>query len=111
MMGNVLPALRSVLLGVGLAAAFAAAQAEAAEVPESDDPIVLAINEWTGQHITTHIAGHILKRMGYNVEFVTASYFPQFAATLARSASRKSKPGGIRSTSRSSARAFPTGRP
>lgn len=80
MMGNVLPALRSVLLGVGLAAAFTAAQAEAAEVPESDEPIVLAINEWTGQHITTHIAGHILKRMGYNVEFVTASYFPQFAA-------------------------------
>jgi hypothetical protein len=24
------------------------------------DPIVLALAEWTGQHITTYIAGHIL---------------------------------------------------
>jgi len=51
-----------------------------AAVPESQDPIKLAINEWTGQHITTHIAGEILKRMGYNVEYVTAGYFPQMVA-------------------------------
>lgn len=52
----------------------------AADVPESPEPIKLAINEWTGQHITTHIAGEILKRMGYNVEYVTAGYFPQMQA-------------------------------
>lgn len=52
----------------------------AANVPESPDPIKLAMNEWTGQHITTHIAGEILKRAGYNVEFVTAGYFPQWQA-------------------------------
>lgn len=51
-----------------------------AAVPESQDPIKLAINEWTGQHITTHIAGEILTRMGYNVEYVTAGYFPQMVA-------------------------------
>jgi len=47
---------------------------------ESDDPIKLAINEWTGQHITTHIAGGVLQRMGYKVEYVVAGYFPQMTA-------------------------------
>ena len=55
------------------------ASAQAA-VPESKDPIKLAINEWTGQHISTHVAGEILKRMGYNVEYVTAGYYPQMQA-------------------------------
>jgi len=54
--------------------------AMAASVPESKDPIKLAINEWTGQHISTHVAGEILKRMGYNVEYVTAGYYPQMQA-------------------------------
>ena len=47
---------------------------------ESDDPIKLALNEWTGQHITTYIAGETLKRMGYTVEYVTAGYYPQMQA-------------------------------
>jgi glycine betaine/proline transport system substrate-binding protein len=54
--------------------------ARAGGVPESTDPIKLAINEWTGQHITTYIAGDILRRMGYNVEYTTAGYLPQFEA-------------------------------
>jgi glycine betaine/proline transport system substrate-binding protein len=45
-----------------------------------DEPIKLAVNEWTGQHITTHVAGEILKRAGYNVEYVTAGYYPQMTA-------------------------------
>ena len=57
-----------------------ASPGKAADVPESEDPIKLAINEWTGQHITTHIAGQILERMGYNVEYVTAGYYPQMEA-------------------------------
>lgn len=48
--------------------------------PESPDPIKLTINEWSGQTITTHIAGDILKEMGYNVEYVVAGYFPQMTA-------------------------------
>jgi glycine betaine/proline transport system substrate-binding protein len=47
---------------------------------ESDDPIKLALNEWTGQHITTYIAGEALKRMGYTVEYITAGYYPQMQA-------------------------------
>ena len=49
-------------------------------IPESEDPIKLAINEWTGQHISTHVIGEILKRTGYNVEYVTAGYYPQMQA-------------------------------
>jgi glycine betaine/proline transport system substrate-binding protein len=56
------------------------APSQAGQVPESSDVIKLAINEWTGQHISTRVAGEILKRMGYNVEYVTAGYFPQFQA-------------------------------
>lgn len=67
--------------GLAMAASFALAPvAQAGSVPESSDPIKLAINEWTGQHITTHVAGQILERMGYNVEYVIAGYFPQFQA-------------------------------
>jgi glycine betaine/proline transport system substrate-binding protein len=54
--------------------------ASQAAVPESEDPIKLAINEWTGQHISTHVIGEILKRTGYNVEYVTAGYYPQMQA-------------------------------
>ena len=49
---------------------------KANSIPESDDPIKLAIYEWTGQHIASYIAGHILEDMGYNVEYVTAGTFP-----------------------------------
>lgn len=66
-----------------LGAAVVSVSAQAASIPESPDPIILAINEWTGQHVTTHIAGEILTRMGYKVEYVTASYTPQFAAIQA----------------------------
>jgi glycine betaine/proline transport system substrate-binding protein len=57
---------------------FVAGQANAeTQIPESTDPIRLALNEWTGQHITTKIAGEVLREMGYNVEYVTAGYIPQ----------------------------------
>ena len=62
------------------AVAFGPAQGGAAGMGAIDEPIRLALNEWTGQHITTHVAGEILKRAGYRVEYVTAGYFPQFTA-------------------------------
>lgn len=67
----------SVLGGLALAAATGLGHAA---IPESQDPIKLAVNEWTGQHISTHVAGEILKRMGYNVDYVTAGYYPQMQA-------------------------------
>ena len=51
-----------------------------AQNAETDEPIRLAMNEWTGQHVSTTVAGEVLKRMGYNVEYVTAGYYPQVQA-------------------------------
>jgi glycine betaine/proline transport system substrate-binding protein len=74
---------RTRYLTSGLVAAVLAAvtqgPAVAAELGAADETIQLAINEWTGQHITTHIAGQILESMGYKVEYVTAGNYPQFA--------------------------------
>src|SRR6186713_785946 len=56
-----------------------AAESSAADLGAKDDTIKLAINEWTGQHVTTHIAGQLLQKMGYKVEYVTAGNYPQFS--------------------------------
>ncbi|MEL7151041.1 MAG: ABC transporter substrate-binding protein [Pseudomonadota bacterium] len=57
-----------------------AASAQATELGATDEPIKLAINEWTGQHVTTHVAGEMLKAAGYQVEYVTAGMMNQFQA-------------------------------
>jgi len=62
-------------LAAVVAQAFVAGGAEA-EIG-SDAPIRLALNEWTGQHITTRLAGETMKKLGYDVEYVTAGYIPQ----------------------------------
>lgn len=54
--------------------------AYAAELGAVDEPIKLAINEWTGQHVSTHIAGQILEAAGYKVEYVTAGYMNMWQA-------------------------------
>ena len=46
---------------------------------ESKDPIKLTLHDWTGQLITTQIMGEVLKKAGYNVEYVQADYLAQFA--------------------------------
>ncbi len=66
--------------GCVMAIAFSAGTASSAELGSVDEPIKLAINEWTGQHVTTRVAGEILTRMGYSVEYVTAGYYPQMTA-------------------------------
>ncbi len=52
----------------------------AADMGAKDEPIKIAMNEWTGQHISTHILGQTLTKAGYTVEYVTAGYDPQFTA-------------------------------
>jgi len=72
----------SLFAATAFALALAAPQGPAlADVPESSDPIKLAVLEWTGQHITTYIAGQVLERMGYTVEYVTAGSFPSANGT------------------------------
>src|SRR4029077_12345648 len=53
--------------------------AQAAELGAKDEPIKLAMLEWTGAHVSTHIAGQLLEKLGYKVEYVTAGNFPQFS--------------------------------
>jgi len=67
------------LAGAILALGAGTAAASAADLGAKDETIKLAINEWTGQHVTTHMAGQILEKMGYKVEYVTAGNYPQFS--------------------------------
>ena len=46
---------------------------------ESNDPIKLTLHDWTGQLITTHIMGEVLKKAGYTIDYVQADYLAQFA--------------------------------
>jgi len=79
MLDHLKGAIASVALAVAATIAGAPTPA-AADVPESKDPIRIAIHEWTGQHITSYIAGEVLKKMGYNVEYVTAAMLPAAVA-------------------------------
>ncbi len=62
-----------------VAAVLAAHGAPALAQVESKDPIKLTLHDWTGQLITTQIMGEVLKKAGYNVEYVQADYIAQFA--------------------------------
>ncbi len=44
------------------------------------ESIKIAINEWTGQHISAHFAANLFRELGYEVELVTAGAVPQFSA-------------------------------
>ena len=70
----------SISFALALASLGIAGNTQAASMGDVNEPVKLAINEWTGQHITTKVAGEILSRMGYKVEYVTAGYYPQLTA-------------------------------
>lgn len=69
--------LSCVLIAGSASLALQAGPAGAATIPESTDPIKLAMNEWTSQNLLTQITGRLLKKMGYNVDYVTAGYTAQ----------------------------------
>lgn len=69
---------RNIAVGVALAAMMAGTAGQAADPGDVDDPIKLVILEWTGAHVTTHVAGQLLEKLGYTVEYVTAGNYPQF---------------------------------
>ncbi|WP_315928227.1 ABC transporter substrate-binding protein [Mesorhizobium sp. SP-1A] len=68
--------LSSIALATFLAAS---APALTADLGAKGEPIKLAMLEWTGAHISTHVAGQLLEKLGYKVEYVTAGNFPQFS--------------------------------
>lgn len=64
------------LAPLSLAALLAAS---AAQAQDSTDPIKLTLHDWTGQLITTQLMGEVLRKGGWNVEYVQADYLAQFA--------------------------------
>jgi len=64
------------LAHLSLAAFLAATTAQA---QDSTDPIKLTLHDWTGQLITTQLMGEVLRKGGWNVEYVQADYLAQFA--------------------------------
>ena len=69
---------RAMIGAVSLALAGLAGGSVQADV-ESRDPIKLTLHDWTGQFVTTKIMGEVLKKAGYNIEYVQADYIAQFA--------------------------------
>src|SRR6476469_5149971 len=69
----------SIQWAIGLAGLSMAVSAQAAELGTKDDVIKFAMLEWTGQNVSTHIAGQLLQKLGYKVEYVTAGNFPEFS--------------------------------
>jgi glycine betaine/proline transport system substrate-binding protein len=70
--------LGSIAVSMALLAGTATA-VQAADLGAKDEPIKLAVLEWTGNHVSVHIAGQLLEKLGYKVEYVTAGSFPQFS--------------------------------
>ncbi|MBL8711180.1 MAG: ABC transporter substrate-binding protein [Rhodospirillaceae bacterium] len=56
--------------------------AAAQSVPESTDPIKIAIFDWTSVNINAEILAQILKAQGYNVEQVTSDYLSSLQTGL-----------------------------
>jgi glycine betaine/proline transport system substrate-binding protein len=74
---------RRVLARVAAATVIAAAAAMTtlpAATAESPAPIRIALNDWTGQRITSKLMGTALANAGYDVEYVEASYSSQLDA-------------------------------
>ncbi|WP_235914032.1 ABC transporter substrate-binding protein [Curvivirga aplysinae] len=63
----------------GLAGLAMCIGASASAWANSSDPIKLTLHDWTGQLLTTKIMGEVLKKGGFNVEYVQADYIAQFA--------------------------------
>ena len=64
--------IKTALLAIALGLSFqGAANAE---------PIKIALNEWTGQHISANFAAALFEELGHEVELITAGAVPQFAA-------------------------------
>ena len=75
---------KAAALAAAVCGFLAAAQPEraAAGAPESQDPIKIALFDWTSVNINANILGGIYKRLGYNVEYVPADYLSSLTTGL-----------------------------
>jgi glycine betaine/proline transport system substrate-binding protein len=54
----------------------------AAQVPESTDPIKIALFDWTSVNLNAKILGGVLEKLGYTVEYPTADYLSSLTTGL-----------------------------
>ena len=57
-------------------------QCAVAGAPESQDPIKIALFDWTSVNVNANILGDIYKKLGYNVDYVTADYLSSLTTGL-----------------------------
>ena len=69
-------------VAVGLVTAVGLPRTGNADVPESQDPIKIALFDWTSVNVNAKILGGILHRLGYNVDYVTADYLSSLTTGL-----------------------------
>ncbi|TDQ80439.1 glycine betaine/proline transport system substrate-binding protein [Dongia mobilis] len=69
-------------VAMGLSAGLLSLPASAQSVPESTDPIKIALFDWTSVNINATILAQILKAQGYNVELVTSDYLSSLQTGL-----------------------------
>ena len=77
--------IKAVLWAIPLTLSITSAIAQ--PLGDANAVIAIAINEWTGQNLTAHIAGRLLEKLGYKVEYVTAGTLPQFTGSASGSLS------------------------
>ncbi|BCG81731.1 hypothetical protein MesoLj113b_52730 [Mesorhizobium sp. 113-3-3] len=53
-----------------------------AAAPESNDPIKIALFDWTSVNLNAKILGGILEKLGYTVEYPTADYLSSLTTGL-----------------------------
>jgi glycine betaine/proline transport system substrate-binding protein len=70
----------SVLAATCLVSTATIVGAANAEVPESEDPIKVVVNNWTSQIVLANVTGELLKEMGYNVEYIPSDTQLQYTA-------------------------------
>lgn len=70
----------AIVLGLGLG--LSATPAWAQSVPESTDPIKIAMFDWTSVNLNATILAQVLKAKGYNVELVTSDYLSSLQTGL-----------------------------
>ncbi|MDQ2068152.1 ABC transporter substrate-binding protein [Xinfangfangia sp. CPCC 101601] len=73
-MAKKLTAAMTALVLVG----FGSGPMSAAELGAVDEPIKVAMLEWTGAQISAQIAGKLLEKAGYKAEYITAGNYPHF---------------------------------
>ena len=72
--------IKTMITAAAVAIPMLAGQDLALDMGAPDKTIKMTINEWSGQHLSARVAGAILEKAGYDVEYVTAGYGPQFIA-------------------------------